>query len=95
MMLRRRIETKEASILLYALQVASTNMAHMNGDKGQRKNKSKNKKKTSAEPSSAAALSSKGGSTDSSAISSSEPQSLPPRTIQACEQRGDWHLSDK
>lgn len=41
MMLHRRIETKEASILLYAMQVASTNMAHMNGDKGQRKDKSK------------------------------------------------------
>ena len=92
MMLHRRIETKEASILLYAMQVASTNMAHMNGDKGQRKDKdkSKNKKlmKTSAEPSSAAALSSKGASTDSSAISSSERQPLPPGTIQACEQRG-------
>ena len=90
MMLHRRIETKEASILLYAMQVASTNMAHMNGDKGQRKDKdkSKNKKKTSAEPSSSAALSSKGGSTASSAISSSEPQPLPPGTIQACEQRG-------
>jgi hypothetical protein len=55
MMLHRRIETKEASILLYAMQVASTNMAHMNGDKGQRKDKdknndkSKNKKKTSAQ----------------------------------------------
>ncbi len=91
MMLHRRIETKEASILLYAMQVASTNMAHMNGDKGPRtdkdkdKDKSKNKKKTSAEPS-AAALS-KEASTASSATSSSEPQSLPPGTIQACEQR--------
>ena len=45
MMLHRRIETKEASILLYAMQVASTNMAHMNGDKGQRKRKSPSKKK--------------------------------------------------
>jgi hypothetical protein len=88
MMLHRRIEAKEASILLYAMQVASTNMAHMNGDKGQRQDKSKSKKKTSAEPSSSAALSSKGGSTASSAISSSEPQPLPPGTIQACEQKG-------
>src|SRR5271169_5016303 len=39
-MLHRRIETKEASILLYAMQVASTNMAHLNGDKSQRKQKS-------------------------------------------------------
>lgn len=90
MMLHRRIEAKEASILLYlyAMQVASTNMAHMNGDKGQRKDKSKNKKKTSAEPSAAAALSSKEVSTASSATSSSDPQSLPPGTIQACELRG-------
>ena len=94
MMLHRRIETKEASILLYAMQVASTNMAHMNGDKGQRKDKdknndkSKNKKKTSAEPSAAAALPSTEVSTASPATSSSEPQPLPPGTIQACEQRG-------
>ena len=40
MMLHRRIETKEAAILLYAMQVASTNMAHMNGEKAQRKHKS-------------------------------------------------------
>jgi len=92
MMLHRRIETKEASILLYAMQVASTNMAHMNGDKGQRKDKnndkSKNKKKTGAEPSAAAALPSTEVSTASPATSSSEPQPLPPGTIQACEQRG-------
>ena len=37
MMLHRRIEPKEASILLYAMQVASTNMAHMNGQKAPRK----------------------------------------------------------
>jgi len=90
MMLHRRIEPKEASILLYAMQVASTNMAHMNGDKGQGKDKdkdkTKNKKKTSAEPSSADALPSNEASAASSATSSSEPQSLPPGTIQACEQ---------
>jgi len=86
MMLHRRIETKEASILLYAMQVASTNMAHMNGEKGRRKHQSQKKaQKSNAEPSSA--LSSKGASTDSSA-SSPEPQPLPPGTIQACEQRG-------
>ena len=88
MMLHRRIETKEASILLYAMQVASTNMAHMNGDKGQRKHKSP--KKNSAEPNSSAALSSKEASTvhDSPTTSSSGPEFLPPGTIQACEQRG-------
>src|SRR5208283_4967351 len=43
MMLHRRIEPKEASILLYAMQVASTNMAHLNGEKGLRKPKSHKK----------------------------------------------------
>jgi hypothetical protein len=43
MMLHRRIETKEASILLYALQVASTNMAHLNAVKNQPKRHSKRK----------------------------------------------------
>jgi hypothetical protein len=88
MMLHRRIETKEASILLYAMQVASTNMAHMNGEISQRKHKSQ--KKSSAEPTSSAAPSSKEAPTvhDSPATSSSEPHSQPPGTIQACEQRG-------
>jgi hypothetical protein len=43
MMLHRRIEPKEASVLLYAMQVASTNMAHMNGEKVQRKHNSQKK----------------------------------------------------
>ena len=33
MMLHRRIEPKEASICLYAMQVASSNMAQLNGDR--------------------------------------------------------------
>ncbi len=87
MMLHRRIETKEASILLYAMQVASTNMAHMNGEKGQRKHKGP--KKSSAEPNSSVAPSAQEApaTPESAATSSSEPQPLPPGTIQACEQR--------
>ena len=72
MMLHRRIEPKEASILLYAMQVASTNMAHMNGDKGQSNGKSQNKNQENhPEP---AAL--------------SAPDSLPPGTIHARGQKG-------
>jgi hypothetical protein len=72
MMLHRRIEPKEASILLYAMQVASTNMAHMNGDNGKRNGKSQNKNpENHPEP---AAL--------------SAPDSLPPGTIQARAQKG-------
>ena len=37
MMLHRRIEPKEASICLYAMQVASANMAQLNGDRVLRK----------------------------------------------------------
>jgi hypothetical protein len=89
MMLHRRIETKEASILLYAMQVASTNMAHMNGEKGQRKQKSQKKdQKSKGEPSAAAAPSSTESPTPhDGSTTSSEPQRLPSGTIQACEQR--------
>jgi hypothetical protein len=90
MMLHRRIEPKEASILLYAMQVASTNMAHINGE-ARRKHKRQTKNQESgAEPSSSVAPSSgeSPATPESTAASSSEPQPLPPGTIQACEQRG-------
>ena len=76
MMLHRRIETKEASILLYAMQVASTNMAHMNGDKVSVSTRAKQKPENSAEPNSSAAPSSKEAPTthDSTTTSSSEPE---------------------
>lgn len=77
MMLHRRIETKEASILLYAMQVASTNMAHMNGEKGQRKQKSHKKdQKSNAEPSAVPSSTEATTATDAS-TTSSEPQRLP------------------
>ncbi len=80
MMLHRRIEPKEASILLYAMQVASTNMAHLNGEKGPRKQKSQKPNQEKAQnfgveasvvaaPSSTDASPANGGST-----TSSEPQ---------------------
>jgi len=77
MMLHRRIETREASILLYAMQVASTNMAQLNSKKGQRKQKSP---ASSAPPTGAPPA-------NNSPTISSEPQRLPPGTIQACEPR--------
>jgi len=96
MMLHRRIEPKEASILLYAMQVASANMAHMNGKKGLRKatdkdkDKTNNKKMNGAAPSSSVAPPSTETSIalDSPAPSSTGPGPLPPGSIQACEQRG-------
>jgi len=68
MMLHRRIEAKEVSILLYAMQVASTNMAQLNSKKGQRKQKSP---ASSAPPTEAPPA-------NSSPTISSEPQRLPP-----------------
>ncbi|MGB6385995.1 MAG: hypothetical protein WBD25_13025 [Terriglobales bacterium] len=88
MMLHRRIETKEASILLYAMQVASINMAHMNGEKGQRKyvSKKKNQKPNSSPEPGAAPLSN--DASTASVTTSSAPEPLPPGTIQACEEGG-------
>jgi len=64
MMLHRRIEIKEASVLLYAMQVASTNMAHMNAAKNQPKRYSKKKNPASCPDSGAVgALPSQGAST--------------------------------
>jgi len=91
MMLHRRIETKEASILLYAMQVASTNMAHMNGEKGQRMPKSQKtgqkKGESNPEPSAAAPSSTESPTAHDGSTTSSELQRLPPGTIQACEPR--------
>ena len=49
MMLHRRIEPKEATALFYAMQVASTNMALLNGNKNQKLN-SRMSSDTSSEP---------------------------------------------
>jgi hypothetical protein len=90
MMLHRRIEPKEASILLYAMQVASANMAHMNGEARRKHKRQNNNQKSGADPSSSVALSSNEApaTPESSTTSSSAPEPLPPGTIQACEQRG-------
>jgi len=70
MMLHRRIEPKEAAILLYAMQVASTNMAHINGNNAPLQRKSQKKNQES----------------DSNPEAAPSPDPLPPGTIQACEQ---------
>jgi hypothetical protein len=85
MMLHRRIEPKEASILLYAMQVASINMAQLNGDKALRKQKTR-KKNPPGNPDPSAPSSSEPSTANSSSTISSKPQPLPPGTIQACEQ---------
>lgn len=87
MMLHRRIEAKEASILLYAMQVASTNMAQLNSRKGQRKAKSQKKGSPSNPASSAPSPSTEAIATNDASTISSQPSRLPPGTIQACEPR--------
>ena len=81
MMLHRRIETKEASILLYAMQVASTNMAQLNGEKAQHKQKSQKKSQPGGPDSSAAPSSTEAPALtttpNDASTASSEPQSLP------------------
>ncbi len=81
MMLHRRIETKEASILLYAMQVASTNMAQLNGEKAQRKQKSQKKGQPGGPESSAVPSSTEAPALTTTpsegSTASSEPQRSP------------------
>jgi hypothetical protein len=76
MMLHRRIEPKEASALFYAMQVASSNLVH----KHQKLN-SETSSDTSSEK-----ISENYSGKSSPALASSEPDRLPPGTIQACQQ---------
>ena len=76
MMLHRRIEPKEASALFYAMQVASSNLGHKN-----KKPNSETSSDTISEK-----ISENNSGKSSPAPASSEPNHLPPGTIQACEQ---------
>ncbi len=64
-LLHRRLDAKKAGILLYAMQVASSNLGRLSEEK------------TKENPNKSL----------SDASASSEPDRLPPGTIQACEQR--------
>ena len=74
LMLHRRIEPKEASALFYAMQVASQNLAPLNGTF----NASKTRMRDAAAPN---------PETSNSASSATTPNPLPPGTIQACAQQ--------
>jgi hypothetical protein len=76
MILHRRIEPKEASALFYAMQVASSNLVHKN---------QKLNSETSSDTSSGKISENYSGKR-SPALASSEPNRLPPGTIQACQQ---------
>ena len=64
-LLHRRLDSKQAGILLYAMQVASSNLGRLSEEKAQ-----ENTNESLPE-----------------APASSDPDRLPPGTIQACEQR--------
>jgi hypothetical protein len=83
MMLHRRIEPKEAGALFYAMQVASTNLGHLNGANGLNKRQKKNQEKRTEPPSAASSEAVSTANDDSASVS---PDPLPPGTIQACEQ---------
>jgi len=90
-LLHRRLDAKKAGILLYAMQVASSNLGRLNEDKSQKKSseESNQENSNSVEASSPATVSPEAvssGQDSSGSISSAEPDRLPPGTIQACEQ---------
>jgi len=88
-LLHRRLEPKKAGILLYALQVASSNLSHVNEDRNQKKNGESNSTKPLQAPPSDSASSDtpRSGLDDSAATPSDDPDRLPPGTIRACQQR--------
>jgi hypothetical protein len=88
-LLHRRLEPKKAGILLYAMQVASSNLSRMNEDRNQKKNGESNSANPLQAPRSdpASSDSPRTGAEDSGATPSDNPDRLPPGTIQACQQR--------
>jgi hypothetical protein len=91
-LLHRRLDAKKAGILLYAMQVASSNLGRLNQNQGPKKSSKKNEENAqekSVEASSPVPASSDAtlaSQDDSGSISSGEPDRLPPGTIHACEQ---------
>lgn len=80
-MLHRRLDPKKASVMLYAMQVASSNLARMNREKIEDDSQRKKEKSVPASSEMSGTI-----EEDSSAIASGNPDRLPPGTIQACEQ---------
>jgi hypothetical protein len=88
-LLHRRLEPKKAGILLYAMQVASSNLSRINNED---KNEKRNGEVSSANslppspPDPTSSETPRTGQDDSGATPSDEPDRLPPGTIQACAQ---------
>jgi|GEM_PF-3500525 hypothetical protein len=89
-LLHRRLEPKKAGMLLYALQVASSNLCRLNEDKSRKKKGRENNSAIalpSPPPDSTSSDTPPTGQHDSAARPSDDPDRLPPGTIQACQQR--------
>jgi hypothetical protein len=88
-LLHRRLEPKKAGMLLYALQVASSNLGRLNQDRNQQKNEQSNAaNRLQASPPGPTSLETDPAARDDSAATSSDdPDRLPPGTIQASQQR--------
>jgi hypothetical protein len=88
-LLHRRLEPKKAGILLYAMQVASSNLSRMNEDRSQKKNGESNSANALPAPPLGPASSEtlRTAQNDSAAPPSDDPDRLPPGTIQASQQR--------
>jgi len=80
-LLQKRIETKRAGILLYALQVASSNLGRLNDDRIQQKSQ-KNSPQNASQNDLEVAAAVQGAATPPSG-----PDKSQPGTIQACQQR--------
>lgn len=88
-LLHRRLEPKKAGMLLYGLQVASSNLRRMNEeDKNERRAGEVNSANAlpPSPPDSALSETRGTGQDDSGAEPSDDPDRLPPGTIQACAQ---------
>ncbi|MGB8013102.1 MAG: hypothetical protein WCF68_15925 [Terriglobales bacterium] len=88
-LLHRRLEPKKAGILLYALQVASSNLGRMNNEeRSQKKNGESNSANALLPPPDPASPDTpQTAQNDSATRPSDDPDRLPPGTIQACQQR--------
>ncbi len=80
-LLQKRIESKRAGILLYALQVAASNLGRLSDDRNHQED-SRNGSEIGLPPGSPPVL--------ESAITPSGPDRLPPGTIQASQQRRSY-----
>jgi hypothetical protein len=89
-LLHRRLEPKKAGMLLYALQVASSNLGRLNADRNQqKKNEESNalNRLQASPPGLASSSATPTGQRDSATTLSDDSDRLPPGTIQACQQR--------